>query len=85
MFIGQWLFKRFQNALNVLREAQEFTITLFTTPNPAQPGHTYSEAFLREQWNLEREAYASKKVAMQKQKLELGRLLCLQDEQETIL
>ncbi|KAH9812315.1 hypothetical protein DFH28DRAFT_1223442 [Melampsora americana] len=82
---GQWLRNRIQNAMKVLREAQTFLISLFATPNPAQPGQTYSEGFLREQWELEREAYATKKVAIQKQQLELGRLLCLQDEQEAIL
>ncbi|EGG10933.1 uncharacterized protein MELLADRAFT_102733 [Melampsora larici-populina 98AG31] len=40
----------------------------------------YSADFLREQWILERNAQASKKHAEEQQKLELGRLLCLEQE-----
>ncbi|EGG01333.1 uncharacterized protein MELLADRAFT_67176 [Melampsora larici-populina 98AG31] len=71
--------------MKVGQEAQTFLTSLFATPNPAQPGHMYSDTFLREQWDSEREAYASKKVAMQKQELELGRLLSLQDKQKALL
>lgn len=82
---AQWLRKRFQNALKVSREAQATLKSLSSTPNPAKPGQTYSHSFLREQWEYERDAYASKEVALHKQKLELGRLLCLQDEFEEVL
>lgn len=71
--------------MKVGQEAQAFLTSVFATPNPAQPVQMYSEAFLRGQWDSERKAYASKKVAMQKQKLELGRLLSLQDEQAALL
>ncbi|EGG03746.1 uncharacterized protein MELLADRAFT_108932 [Melampsora larici-populina 98AG31] len=77
---GLWLQKRYRNAVDVLMQAQSALTTLFGMANPNQPGETYTAAFFRGQWTLEREAYESKLVVMQQQKLELGRLLSLQDE-----
>ncbi|KAH9809801.1 hypothetical protein DFH28DRAFT_1186335, partial [Melampsora americana] len=75
-----WLSKRFRNAMKVLREAQAVIKSLCTLPNPAQPGQNYTAAFFRGQWTVEREAYSSKQAILMKQKLELGRLLSLQDQ-----
>lgn len=81
---AQWLRKRRGNALKVLRQAQATLTYLSAVPNSAEPGQTYSQTFLREQWVSEREAYASKEVALHKQKLELGWFLSLQDEYEEV-
>ncbi|EGG03496.1 uncharacterized protein MELLADRAFT_109286 [Melampsora larici-populina 98AG31] len=77
---GLWLQKRYRNTVDVLMQAQSALTTLFGMANPNQPGETYTAALFRGQWTLEREAYKSKLVVMQQQKLKLGRLLSLQDE-----
>ncbi|EGG07133.1 uncharacterized protein MELLADRAFT_106193 [Melampsora larici-populina 98AG31] len=82
VLLGLWLLRRYRNAVKVLGEAQSALNTLFQMANPALPGKNYSALFFRSQWASEREAYASKDAIMQKQKLELGRLLSLQDELE---
>ncbi|KAG0139427.1 hypothetical protein CROQUDRAFT_101550 [Cronartium quercuum f. sp. fusiforme G11] len=41
---------------------------------------SHAEQFLKNQWELEQEAQASKKQAEEKQQLELGQLLFLQEE-----
>ncbi|EGG02631.1 uncharacterized protein MELLADRAFT_109971 [Melampsora larici-populina 98AG31] len=78
--LGAHIAKNYPSELNSPVASQTYTKC-----DEAQPGHMYSDAFLREQWDSEREAYASKKVAMQKQELELGRLLSLQDKQKALL
>lgn len=78
--LGQWLRRRFANAVNVFREAQASVTSLCAMPNPSFPGTNYSADFFHQQWAAEREAYASKEGVLLKQKLELGRLLSLQDE-----
>ncbi|KAH9822293.1 hypothetical protein DFH28DRAFT_1180610 [Melampsora americana] len=77
---GQWLRRRFDNAVKVMKEAQAALTSLYAMPNPCLPGTNYSADFFREQWVAEREAYASKEAVLLTQKLELGRLLSLQDE-----
>ncbi|KAH9818347.1 hypothetical protein DFH28DRAFT_925835 [Melampsora americana] len=79
---GLWLLRRYRNAVKVLGEAQSALNTLFQMANPSIPGEKYSAEFFRSQWASEREAYESKEAVLQKQKLELGRLLSLQDELE---
>lgn len=81
-WLGFWLLRRYRNAVKVLGEAQSALHTIFHTANPAVPGQNYSADFFRAQWASEREAYASKEAVLQKQQLELGRLLTLQDELE---
>ncbi|EGF98310.1 uncharacterized protein MELLADRAFT_96026 [Melampsora larici-populina 98AG31] len=78
-----WLRRRFLNAVKVLEEAQDAVTSLCAMPNPYLPGEKYSHEFFRGQWAAEREAYASKEAVLLKQKLELGRLLSLQDELNT--
>ncbi|EGG03749.1 uncharacterized protein MELLADRAFT_108934 [Melampsora larici-populina 98AG31] len=78
-----WLQNRYQNAVKVLSEAQSALTILYGTTNPAAPGQNYSAEFFRGQWTLEREAYSSKEAILQRQKLELGRLLSLKEELDT--
>ncbi|EGG10921.1 uncharacterized protein MELLADRAFT_59877 [Melampsora larici-populina 98AG31] len=78
---GKWLLSKLNNANQVKKEASEGLLNLYTQRNPYDPDRQfYSADFLREQWILERNAQASKKHAEEQQKLELGRLLCLEQE-----
>lgn len=76
-----WLVTKFRNAHKVMLAARQALDLLYQQTNPHDPEHHfYSEDFLNNQWELEKAAQASKKEAEQKQRLELGRLLCLEDE-----
>ncbi|KAH9814036.1 hypothetical protein DFH28DRAFT_1127625 [Melampsora americana] len=78
---GQWILSKFNNALQVKDNANKGLSDLYSQRNPHNPDQEfYSAEFLKEQWTLERNAQASKKQAEDKQQLELGRLLCLEQE-----
>lgn len=78
---GQWLLSKLNNANRVKKESSEGLSDLYIQRNPHDLDRQYYSAdFFREQWKLERSAHASKKVAEEQQRLELGRLLCLEEE-----
>ncbi|KAH9809708.1 hypothetical protein DFH28DRAFT_1086136 [Melampsora americana] len=78
---AQWLVSKYQNALRVKDQASQGLSELYTQRNPHDPGREfYSAEFLKEQWTLERHAQVSKKHAEEKQRLELGRLLSLEED-----
>ncbi|KAH9820410.1 hypothetical protein DFH28DRAFT_1121694 [Melampsora americana] len=78
---GHWLLSKYQNALRVKDQASQGLSELYTQRNPHDPGREfYSAEFFKEQWTLERNAQASKKQAEEKQRLELERLLSLEEE-----
>ncbi|KAH9815930.1 hypothetical protein DFH28DRAFT_1082165 [Melampsora americana] len=78
---AQWLLSKLNNALQVKDNSSKGLSDLYSQHNPHDHDQEfYSAKFLKEQWTLERNAHASKKQAKEKQQLELGRLLCLEEE-----
>ncbi|KAG0141832.1 hypothetical protein CROQUDRAFT_51137, partial [Cronartium quercuum f. sp. fusiforme G11] len=79
--LGKWLIKKLKNIHKTLKETNSALHHLYQQKNPHDPEcHFYSADFLEEQWKLEWEVQATTKQAEEKQWLELGCLLC--DEQE---
>ncbi|KAH9808547.1 hypothetical protein DFH28DRAFT_1195413 [Melampsora americana] len=77
---GQWLLTRMKQAHKTVSKSRALLTNIYVLPNPYQPGHVYTEEFFDKQWEDERQAMVSPKVQEERQKLELGKLLCLEDE-----
>lgn len=77
---GKWLSVRMKQAVSTLKKSQTLLTNIYALPNPYKPGHKYTEQYLLEQWNAERSTLLDPKSQQEKQKLELGKLLCLEDE-----
>ncbi|KAH9820745.1 hypothetical protein DFH28DRAFT_924004 [Melampsora americana] len=79
---GEWLLRRLKHTQSTISESQRKLDDLLSTPNPYQEGSNYTREFFREQWNSERKInLAQAKDIKTRQRLELGRLLCLEDLQ----
>lgn len=76
---GRWLLKNLNNAVMVFTEARGSLETLFQKMNPFNPGDCYTAIFLRGQWELEKKSQGSKDIIAQEQRLELARLISLED------
>lgn len=76
-----WLQRRLKSTNTTIAAAQETLDMWLQKPNPHQPGELYTRAFFRAQWDSERKhnLTTSKDVKI-RQKLELGKLLCLEDQ-----
>ncbi|EGG06766.1 uncharacterized protein MELLADRAFT_62940 [Melampsora larici-populina 98AG31] len=79
---GKWLLTRMQQAHETVKKSQTLLTNIYAFPNPYQPGHLYTEDFFDKQWKDQREAIVSPKVQQEIQKLELGKLLCLEAEHD---
>ncbi|KAH9809581.1 hypothetical protein DFH28DRAFT_1066091 [Melampsora americana] len=79
---GNWLLSRMKQAHETVQKSRTLLTNICTLPNPHEPGHLYTETFLDQQWHKQKEAMVNPKVQQETQKLELGKLLCLQDEHD---
>lgn len=77
---GCWLLKKLNNAVTVFKEAHQSLVTLFQKPNPFDSGLCYTASFLRAQWEVEKKAQGTKDVIAQDHRLELARLISLEDD-----
>lgn len=77
---GLWLIKKLKNAVLVFKEARQSLARLFQKPNPFNSGNSYTASFLRGQWELEKKAQGSKDLIAQEQRMELARLISLEDD-----
>lgn len=77
---GLWLIKKLKNAVLVFKEARQSLATLFQKPNPFNSGNSYTASFLRGQWELEKKAQAFKDLIAQEQRMDLARLISLEDD-----
>ncbi|KAH9821140.1 hypothetical protein DFH28DRAFT_923571 [Melampsora americana] len=77
---GKWLSVRMKQAVTMLKKSQTLLTNIYALPNPYKPGHKYTKQYLLKQWNAERSTLLDPRSQQEKQKLELGKLLCLEDE-----
>ncbi|KAH9812031.1 hypothetical protein DFH28DRAFT_899629 [Melampsora americana] len=77
---AKWLLARTKQAHETVKKNQTLLTNINSLPNPYQPGHMYTEDFFNRQWKAQKEAMVDPKVQQEIQKLELGKLLCLEDE-----
>ncbi|KAH9814714.1 hypothetical protein DFH28DRAFT_1058579 [Melampsora americana] len=75
----QWLLTWMKQAHKTVWKSQALLTNIYVLPNPYQPGHVYTEEFFDKQWEDKRQAMVSPKVQQEIQKLELGKLLYLED------
>ncbi|KAH9812045.1 hypothetical protein DFH28DRAFT_826239, partial [Melampsora americana] len=79
---GEWLLRRLKHTKSTILESQKQLDESCSKPNPYQEGSNYSLDFFCEQWNSERKINLElSKDIKTRQRLELGRLLCLEDLQ----
>ncbi|KAH9807201.1 hypothetical protein DFH28DRAFT_830583, partial [Melampsora americana] len=77
---GEWLLRRLKHTRMTITESQRILDKWCSMRNPHQEGSNYTLDFFREQWKAERKTNLeqSKDIKV-RQRLELGRLLCLED------
>ncbi|KAH9821918.1 hypothetical protein DFH28DRAFT_1187487 [Melampsora americana] len=80
--VCNWLLSRMKQAHETVQKSRTLLTNIYTLPNPHEPGHLYAETFLDQQWHKQKQAMVNPKVQQETQKLELGKLLCLQDEHD---
>ncbi|KAH9809099.1 hypothetical protein DFH28DRAFT_1191485 [Melampsora americana] len=84
MKVTKWLLRRLRNAKSVLQESRIALTNLSSKRSSMFPTIRYSHEFLRQQWVLERESQEKRSHVQEHQKIELGRLLLLEETAETI-
>ncbi|EGG03473.1 uncharacterized protein MELLADRAFT_109335 [Melampsora larici-populina 98AG31] len=77
---GKWLLARMNQAISTEQKSQTILTNIYALPNPHKEGEKYTEEFFIEQWAAERKAMLDPKSRQEEQKLELGELLCLEDD-----
>jgi ubiquitin len=82
---GEWLRSKLDKATQKTAEAQENLAQLHAMRNPhGTHGERYTNDFFKDQWDREQAYHCETRVSYrEKQKKELGRLLCLQEQLET--
>ncbi|EFP76611.2 uncharacterized protein PGTG_02072 [Puccinia graminis f. sp. tritici CRL 75-36-700-3] len=80
---AKWLFEKLVYATDAVRASTIALSKLHTKPNTFLPGHNYSNQFFEEQWQLEQQYHRRTNLSVKKQKVELGRLLCLEEALDT--
>ncbi|EGG06277.1 uncharacterized protein MELLADRAFT_106941 [Melampsora larici-populina 98AG31] len=79
-----WLLRRLRNAQTVLRETSSALSKLSQERSSLFPTIRYTYEFLREQWIVERNSQHKRCYIQEEQKIELGRLLCLEEMAQEI-
>ncbi|KAH9819937.1 hypothetical protein DFH28DRAFT_1052197 [Melampsora americana] len=82
--VTDWLLRRLRNANTVLRDTQSALYRLSREKSSLFPTIRYTYEFLREQWILERNSQNKRCHIQEEQKIELGRLLCLEEMAQEI-
>ncbi|EGF97727.1 uncharacterized protein MELLADRAFT_114135 [Melampsora larici-populina 98AG31] len=80
--VRRWLSARMKQAISSAQKSQTLLTNLYTIPNPHKPGQKYTEEYFLEQWAAERKAVLDPKAQQEAQKLELGKLLCDEEEMD---
>jgi hypothetical protein len=78
--LGDWFSKKLENCEETIQSSEEIIRQLHSLPNPSTPGSNYTNAFFEQQWTLEQNYHLNFNQSRAKQREELGRLLCLQEE-----
>ncbi|KAH9822518.1 hypothetical protein DFH28DRAFT_922812 [Melampsora americana] len=77
---GKWLLARMNQAISKTQKSQTLLTNIYAQANPHKEGKKYTEELFIEQWAAERKAMLDPKSQQEEQKLELGELLCLEDD-----
>ncbi|WAQ85892.1 hypothetical protein PtA15_6A521 [Puccinia triticina] len=80
---ANWLFKRLVYATEVVRSSTSELSKLHAKDNRFTPGQNYTNEFFEEQWRMEQEYHCRTNLTVKKQKIELGKLLCLEEALDT--
>ncbi|OAV85642.1 hypothetical protein PTTG_30373, partial [Puccinia triticina 1-1 BBBD Race 1] len=80
---ANWLFKRLVYATEVVRSSTSELSKLHAKENRFTPGQNYTNEFFEEQWRMEQEYHCRTNLTVKKQKIELGKLLCLKEALDT--
>ncbi|OAV99585.1 hypothetical protein PTTG_11754 [Puccinia triticina 1-1 BBBD Race 1] len=70
------------NEMGVHASSLEALEKLYTQSNPYMPGNNYTKEFLENQWQQEKSYHLNSDQSSDRQKIELGRLLCMEAELE---
>ncbi|KAI9626550.1 hypothetical protein KEM48_010379 [Puccinia striiformis f. sp. tritici PST-130] len=77
---GEWFAKKFLDCTKANQAASLVLHQLYELANPATPGSNYTNQFFEGQWLLEQNYHLHLNQNREKQRQELGKLLCLQEE-----
>ena len=81
---GDWLHRHFMDACQTYQECQIKLSAIYDQQNPFIQDNNesthYTQGFLEEQWHKERVYYLTRNNIREAQKVELGRLLSLQED-----
>ncbi|KAA1115109.1 hypothetical protein PGT21_031637 [Puccinia graminis f. sp. tritici] len=78
---SEWMNRRLDQAHNYMNECQVKLQILYEQPNPySEANEKYTKHFFEEQWALERQYYEDRNHEKEEQKVELGRLLTLEED-----
>ncbi|WAQ84054.1 hypothetical protein PtA15_4A505 [Puccinia triticina] len=81
LILCEWMNRHLDQAHAYLNECQVKLNEIYNQTNPfAEEGECYSQAFFEQQWVLERTYYRDRNNEKVEQKLELGRLLTLEED-----
>ncbi|KAA1083337.1 hypothetical protein PGTUg99_029010 [Puccinia graminis f. sp. tritici] len=80
---ADWLCKKLVYATDAVRASTLALQTLHAKVNRFTPGQNYTNQFFAEQWQLEQQYHRQTNLSVKKQKVELGRLLCLEEALDT--
>ncbi|EFP81539.1 uncharacterized protein PGTG_07788 [Puccinia graminis f. sp. tritici CRL 75-36-700-3] len=75
-----WLLQKLEHANEVISSSRQELAELYQRPNNYNPGSNYNSHFLEQQWSDEQAYHLHTSRTSEKQQLELGRLLCLEEE-----
>ncbi|KAA1068831.1 hypothetical protein PGT21_003225 [Puccinia graminis f. sp. tritici] len=75
-----WLLQKLEHANEVISSSRQELAELYQRPNNYTPGSNYNSHFLEQQWSDEQAYHLHTSRTSEKQQLELGRLLCLEEE-----
>ncbi|EGF98639.1 uncharacterized protein MELLADRAFT_69173 [Melampsora larici-populina 98AG31] len=82
--ISKWLVRRLQNAKAVFQQSSSALASLSSKRSSMFPTIRYTHEFLRQQWNVERQSQEKRSHVQEQQKIELGRLLLLEETAQTL-
>ncbi|KAH9812073.1 hypothetical protein DFH28DRAFT_1178017 [Melampsora americana] len=81
---AKWLIRRLQKAKAVLQESSSALASLSSKRSSLFPAIRYTHEFLRLQWKVERQSQEKRSHVQEQQKIELGRLLLLEETACTV-
>ena len=80
IFLGNWLRSKMNSSKDAYHSANLTLNKLHSKIIANRDGKKYTNDFFAEQWKLEQEYHLNANPTLEKQRLELGRLLCLEKD-----